>query len=516
MNVIRIMMMWMLATLCSVVATAQIPNVKTQIKDVFDTAEQNGYSKGAIDYAVWELSSIEHPAARSASIILLEFGGGTRAQIQEHFDTLEVAALNFAKDRKPKTDFAGIGDYEGNADSMIENLLELAWLGTSPVRWDTGWTDVKEFTIPCSLFIKHPELGQLTTVLNSSSRRVDATYHIGCALPSSWRANTDTDYENRFDNLLQFWVMGNSIAGRNPACGSIYNDIAAARRERRLVLLYRPKAYLESYKKSAARRGQEYTDQYEFAQSLNDSAFFDWGLVGRSNYRRFLELSDLFPKAVMELETYYIDVFFMDQKDAAAIARFTLFSQIRGGQYVPNRESGIRSFSRAMEISLSGERQIRLTLLEGQDIDLADLPSPKTLKQLRANKTGEQYYALPMSGWPEPLIHLATNNPRTVQMMLDAGYDIETRDVLGKTPLMVAAQDGRLETVNLLLENGANVNAKSFAPKDIPGNAGIGSAYGGGCSVYNVTEGNHTPLRYALYEKHEEIAAVLIAAGGRE
>ena len=43
--------------------------------------------------------------------------------------------------------------------------------------------------------------------------------------------------------------------------------------------------------------------------------------------------------------------------------------------------------------------------------------------------------------------------------LLDAGADIETRDKIGFTPIIAAAQQGHLATVRLLHQRGANVLA---------------------------------------------------------
>ncbi len=49
-----------------------------------------------------------------------------------------------------------------------------------------------------------------------------------------------------------------------------------------------------------------------------------------------------------------------------------------------------------------------------------------------------------------------------IQQELAKGADINVKDAADQTPLMYASETGRLEIVKYLVENGADVNAKSF------------------------------------------------------
>ena len=71
---------------------------------------------------------------------------------------------------------------------------------------------------------------------------------------------------------------------------------------------------------------------------------------------------------------------------------------------------------------------------------------------------------------------------------LDAGDDVNAKDNIGKTPLHQAASDGDMQIAELLIDNGANVNAKD-------------DQFGG------------TPLHGAAMEGHRETAELLIAKG---
>jgi ankyrin repeat protein len=56
-----------------------------------------------------------------------------------------------------------------------------------------------------------------------------------------------------------------------------------------------------------------------------------------------------------------------------------------------------------------------------------------------------------------------SDNPKSINKLLEKGADIEAQDENGKTPLHRAAEEGRLNTVNVLINalkaKGANIDA---------------------------------------------------------
>lgn len=74
-----------------------------------------------------------------------------------------------------------------------------------------------------------------------------------------------------------------------------------------------------------------------------------------------------------------------------------------------------------------------------------------------------------------------------VDAFLTAGFDVNDRNNSGKTPLMVSCWEGKIRTVKLLLEHGAEVN-----PKDV----------------------KVSPLWYALRNMHNEVALLIFEKGG--
>jgi len=130
-------------------------------------------------------------------------------------------------------------------------------------------------------------------------------------------------------------------------------------------------------------------------------------------------------------------------------------------------------------------------------------------------------------------------NPHAVQLALEKGLDMESRDPAGATSLMDAAGVGDLASVKALLAKGANVNAVSAGPDGLPplkvknGVIQLGlftplmlaATYGppelvemllkAGAKV-NVTDvRGMTPLHYAVTSDYQspEIVRMLLAAG---
>jgi uncharacterized protein YecT (DUF1311 family) len=84
--------------------------------------------------------------------------------------------------------------------------------------------------------------------------------------------------------------------------------------------------------------------------------------------------------------------------------------------------------------------------------------------------------------------------------LLDAGADVNARNFFGKTPLMAAAHMNRPDSVRVLLERNADVNARTDADEKW-------------CSGYALERRQRTPLMYAAENAGLETIRLLLDAG---
>jgi uncharacterized protein len=91
--------------------------------------------------------------------------------------------------------------------------------------------------------------------------------------------------------------------------------------------------------------------------------------------------------------------------------------------------------------------------------DLQQSGFTRFLESLCGRKRDQRYKI-----WSDvPVLSLAARNPnpRTAQLLLDAGADCNMRDLAGNTPLIYAAPFAR-DTAELLIRSGADVNARGY------------------------------------------------------
>jgi ankyrin repeat protein len=120
-----------------------------------------------------------------------------------------------------------------------------------------------------------------------------------------------------------------------------------------------------------------------------------------------------------------------------------------------------------------------------------------------------------------PLMAAVENNHlETAQVLIKAGANVNAMNDQGFTSLMSAAKNGNLQIAQELIKKKANVNAKnefgSVLTQAIHGEAGpefIQLLTKAGADVNLPFSEGRTPLREALYWKKLEIAKVLISAG---
>ena len=116
--------------------------------------------------------------------------------------------------------------------------------------------------------------------------------------------------------------------------------------------------------------------------------------------------------------------------------------------------------------------------------------------------------------------HAGEGRKEVVKILINAGANVNAKNDSGSTPLIAAAFDGDKEIVKLLIAKGANVN-----PKTDLGNTPLHSAalngrkeivellIANGADVNANNVAGVTPLHWAAQEGQKEIAELLIAKG---
>lgn len=103
-----------------------------------------------------------------------------------------------------------------------------------------------------------------------------------------------------------------------------------------------------------------------------------------------------------------------------------------------------------------------------------------------------------------PALLAALETPANVQLLLDAGFDVNESNAWGKTPLMAAAQLNELESARLLLANGADVHRQTTQ------SPGLGA---GGPDRKEAASGRKTALLMAALEAEASMISALLDAG---
>ena len=513
-----ICMMYFTAMVFYQEAWSKPPKTEDRIAAIFKIAEEQDYSTASLKTAAQTLAHIDDPSARAAELILLQFGDAdyeiVKPKLQILADEVNRHIGEFQR-KYPNGHWPNgidVSDYDGSVKSIIDNLIEIRKFGRTLGGAYQGWQSLSQFTLPCSFFIKYPKSGHLSHVLARGDRYNQPAFHIGCDINYDGKGHfSGMAFEKRFPNLMEYWKQGKKIAPWPGQCGSMSRDIAAAKWSRKIANFFYPDAYLTWFNQQNKQRESTNRPRLRPIHDLTDTPYMEWALVGRANYHTFLQWNDLYRKARDELEKYYQDVFQYDAQQSRIVAAHQIYSQTNYGGFVVNNTPNVASFSRALKASLDGQRNIRLAILKGERISQPTIPDSQ-LEIDYYEKIKRKYYLVPKSGSPEPLMHLATRDVQMMEDLLAAGYDINMRGALGKTPLMVAAQDDRLNAVTWLIAHGANINATSSLPFDIPFNENSRSDIGS-CTPYKITTGHRTALMYAISESSKSTVLVLMAAG---
>ncbi len=210
-----------------------------------------------------------------------------------------------------------------------------------------------------------------------------------------------------------------------------------------------------------------------------DFPYTEWSILSYRNFKKFNEVLNFgigYKKAVDMLTKHYMDAFGVDEKKARNTALHTLFLPSDGywKRIKPD--------------------DLYYMLLSGKDWD--------EIKKVN-NPSVEDYSSL---------IKYSIAYPKNIEKIIDEGtrdnrVNLELGDEQNKTPLMIASQYGYLDTVKLLIQNGARVNLQT---KDSDSDCGGDYDY---YYPYCINNDKRTALMYALQGGHYEVAKYLIENG---
>ena len=236
---------------------------------------------------------------------------------------------------------------------------------------------------------------------------------------------------------------------------------------------------------------------------LGEIPLHTWAYDGLWNWHAYLHTRDLFLKAREDLYQYYQANFGLAPDEAMQAAHNGLWQDMVGWAW--NREPE--------------PDPVRKAILEGVGTDeivklLANKKNNDPQASEENQQTGHHKKHFVGRANSDSLLLLAVERPEVENLLLKNGEDVNQQNLYGKTALMAAAQSDNLDTVQLLIKNGANVNAASYPPDQIQGNDPIVKDRGwGGCGNYRITNGGRTSLMYAAANASLPAIKALLEAG---
>lgn len=281
-----------------------------------------------------------------------------------------------------------------------------------------------------------------------SPRQVQALCKI-TALPSSQAMRAEA---GKIAHFSDFEKVVLDIMGGAGSCGTMnsharaYNEL----REGLNTLLYRP---------------------WPHGSSTKDHDFLAWGYSGAWNYRKYQQYLALLPKARHGLAEKYARDYRLALQEALALA-----------------DDGIRSvLASAFDHGRTVDPYAALhqALLEGKPVDEV----PALLAQPTAIETKDK----------DGPLAFAVGHPHLVEYLLKQGFNPNSTNAFGKTPLIYAAQFNDLASARLLVGHGASTELATTRPMDT-------------CS-YTIETHRVTALHYAVRYASREFVEWLVRAG---
>ncbi len=235
-----------------------------------------------------------------------------------------------------------------------------------------------------------------------------------------------------------------------------------------------------------------YYPEKEYLQALPLEA---WAMESYPNYKYFSEVINHgigFNKAVDKLTQHYIKTFKVDKNKAQQYARYVM-TPWAARSFPVNKET------------------LRYKILSGVPV--------QKIKTWVENKKlkGEEFEEPDTPHLSDEILMISVHRPDVLKILIETcpyneeklncinlNTDIDAGNAFGKTALMYAAQYGFMESVKILLEAGADINAQTKK-----GNLEDNYCFDNIC----IANGERTALMYAVQEGHLDIAKYLVEKG---
>ncbi len=236
---------------------------------------------------------------------------------------------------------------------------------------------------------------------------------------------------------------------------------------------------------------QDYPEQ-EYLQALPLEA---WAMESYPNYKYFSEVLNHgigFRQAVDKLAQHYMKTFNVSEEKAYSYARYTMIPMAAQSSVVDKDTLRYKIFSGVPVQEIK-------TWIENKKIKGEVFAEPETPHQ----KDEILMVSIHRPDVLKMLIETCPNNEEKLNC-IGLNTDVNTGNKFGKTALMYAAQYGFMESVKILLEAGADINAQTMK-----GNLEDNNCWDSICLV----NGERTALMYAVQEGHLDIAKYLVEKG---
>lgn len=221
-----------------------------------------------------------------------------------------------------------------------------------------------------------------------------------------------------------------------------------------------------------------------------DIPFIKWGHLSLFNWHKFQEAKTLWQRAVVDLAAYYHQGLGIEEYQASRYAKVALAAF--GGEW-SNMSCPVG--------------KLRNKILEGVPLSEIQREVADGHLELVTNQRAElgydragSYLGLEMGGTTgeaESLLHISVTRPDVLAYLLPQFPSVETPNSFGKTSLMTAAQNNVADSVALLIDAGASINAMTRKRR-----GPVGLHYD-----------HRTPLMYAAANAGLPVIKLLLDAG---